>query len=182
MKKDLLIVFLAVLVIAVLIMGVDFQSVDEYYLTHLDDITPDSQTVTLSIRCDTVLQNLDRLEPQLRPYIPDDGVILASTVYVLRNGDSVFDLLYRAVRHNRIPFEYQGSEEGSFGSIYVEGIQYLYEFSCGPTSGWVYTVNGECPNYGCSGYFPEDGDVIEWVYTCDLGQDVGFAADGGETA
>ena len=37
----------------------------------------------------------------------------------------------------------------------------------------MYKVNGWFPNYGCSRYSVQDGDVIEWVYTCDLGRDVG---------
>ena len=43
----------------------------------------------------------------------------------------------------------------------------------GNESGWMYKVNGWSPNYGCSRYQVEDGDVICWVYTCDLGADVG---------
>lgn len=177
MKKDILIVFSAVLLIAVLITGTDIQSVDEYYLTHIDDITPESETVTVSIRCDSVLDNYDKLDKNLQSekYIPSDGVILEDTEYVLREGDTVFDLLYRAVRYNKIQFEYQGADENPFGSAYVQGINYLYEFSCGSTSGWVYMVNGEFPNYGCSKYELSDGDVVEWVYTCNLGQDVGYS-------
>ena len=34
-------------------------------------------------------------------------------------------------------------------------------------------VNGVFPNYGASSYKPKDGDKIEWVYTCNLGDDVG---------
>ena len=37
----------------------------------------------------------------------------------------------------------------------------------------MYRVNGEFPNKGCSDYKLSDGDFIEWVYTCDLGRDVG---------
>lgn len=93
---------------------------------------------------------------------------------MLRDGDTVFDLLYRAVRYNKIQFEYQGADENPFGSAYIQGINYLYEFSCGSTSGWVYMVNGEFPNYGCSKYELSDGDVVKWVYTCNLGQDVDY--------
>jgi len=57
--------------------------------------------------------------------------------------------------------------------VYIRGIHYLYEFSCGPLSGWMYRVDGEFPNYGCSRYVLRDGQTIEWVYTCDLGRDVG---------
>lgn len=175
MKKDLLVLALAALMIAVLCSGTKIQSVDEYYLTHIDDITEETDTVTLSIRCDTILQNWDDLDPALQSgkYVPADGVILASSEYVLRPGDTVFDVLDRAVRHSRIQMEFQGAAENSYGSVYVQGIHYLYEFSCGPLSGWMYRVNGEFPNYGCSKYTLRDGDVIEWVYTCDLGRDVG---------
>lgn len=92
---------------------------------------------------------------------------------MLREGDTVYDILSRAVRYNRIQMEFQGAEENPFGSVYIQGLHYLYEFSCGPLSGWMYLVNGDYPDYGCSLYELEDGDAIEWVYTCDLGQDVG---------
>lgn len=175
MKKDLLAVLFVILLIAVVINGTHIQSVDEYYLTHIDDITEDSETVTISIRCDTILQNYDDLTSELRSdeFVPPDGVILAQTEYVLRPGDTVFDILDRAVRYNRIQMEYQGADKNSFGSVYIQGIHYLYEFSCGPLSGWMYRVNGEFPNYGCSRYELQDGDCIEWIYTCDLGKDVG---------
>ncbi|MCI8496901.1 MAG: DUF4430 domain-containing protein [Clostridiales bacterium] len=158
-------------------MGTDIQSVDEYYLTHIDDITSESQTVTLSIRCDEVLMHYSQLDKSLQSeeYVPPDGVILAPDEYVLREGDTVFDLLHRAVRHNQIPFEYQGADNSAFGSVYVQGIHYLYEFSCGETSGWIYRVNGEVPDQGCSQYLLQDGDVVEWVYSCDLGQDAGVS-------
>ena len=182
MKKDLIALFAVILMIAVLINGTNIQSVDEYYLTHIDDITPDSETVTISIRCDTILRNYDDLDPALRSpeYVPPDGVILPVTEYVLRPGDTVFDILNRAVRYNKIQMEYQGADQNSYGSVYVQGIHYLYEFSCGPLSGWMYRVDGEYPNYGCSKYTLQDGDVVRWVYTCDLGEDVGGGYAAGE--
>ena len=47
------------------------------------------------------------------------------------------------------------------------------EFDCGALSGWMYKVNGWYPNYGSSRYQLKDGDVVEWRFTCDLGNDVG---------
>ena len=184
MKKDLLALLFVVLVIAAIINGTYIQSVDEYYLTHIDDITPESETVFISIRCHTILDNYGDLDPVLQSdeFVPPDGVILPETEYVLREGDSVFDILDRAVRYNRIQMEYQGADQNSFGSVYIQGIHYLYEFSCGPLSGWMYMVNGEFPNYGCSKYELEDGDVIEWVYTCNLGKDVGCVWMGNQDA
>ena len=42
----------------------------------------------------------------------------------------------------------------------------------------MYRVNGEFPNKGCSDYELNDGDVIEWAYTCDLGRDIGCEVGG----
>lgn len=182
MKKDILSLSVIILIIAVIINGTNIQSVDEYYLTHIDDITENSETVFISIRCDTILDNWENLDESLRydEYVPKDGVILPRTEYVLREGDTVFDILDRAVRYNRIQMEYQGSDQNSFGSVYIRGINYLYEFSCGELSGWMYKVDGEYPNYGCSKYKLKDGQEIEWVYTCDLGNDVGAKWLGGQ--
>lgn len=174
-KKDILAALIIILLLAFVISGTKIQSVDEYYLTHIDDITPQSATVTLSIECKTVLENLSVLDPALKAgdFVPEDGVILPCTRYVLRPGDTVYDILSRAVRYNKVQMEYQGADKNSFSSVYIKGINYLYEFSCGPLSGWMYTVNGIFPQYGCSKYELSDGDRIEWVYTCDLGRDVG---------
>ena len=175
MKKDILAISVIIFLIAVVINGTNIQSTDEYYLTHIDDITPDSKTVTISIRCDTILDNYDDLDPALRSeeFIPPDGVILPPTEYVLRPGDTVFDILDRAVRNNKIQMEYQGADQNSYGSVYIQGIHYLYEFSCGHLSGWMDRVDGEFPNYGCSKYELKHGQIIEWIYTCDLGKDIG---------
>lgn len=175
MKKDLIAICIVLLLLVFVCTGTKIQSVDDYYLTHIDDITEDSETVFLSIECGTILDNWEDLDPALRyeKYVPSDGVILQKAEYVLRPNDTVYDILDRAIRHNKIQMEYQGANENSYGSVYIQGINYLYEFSCGPLSGWMYRVNGEFPNYGCSKYELKDGDVIEWVYTCDLGRDVG---------
>ena len=127
MKKDILALLSLALIIAVLIHGTNIQSVDEYYLTHIDDITPQSETVFISIRCDTVLQNYDELDKVLQSdkYVPQNGVILPETEYVLRPGDTVFDILDRAVRYNKIQMEYQGADKNSYGSVYVQGIIFL---------------------------------------------------------
>ncbi len=182
MKKDILAVLGIILLLAILFNGTKFQSVDEYYLTHIDDIRSDSETVTISIRCDTILENYGDLDPSLQSdeFVPADGIILPPTQYVLRPGDTVFDILDRAVRYNKIQMEYQGADKNSYGSVYIQGIHYLYEFSCGPLSGWMYRVDGVFPNYGCSKYVLKDGQVIEWVYTCDLGKDVGCVWIGGK--
>ena len=110
---------------------------------------------------------------------PPDGVILPVTEYELIEGDTVFSVLSRAVREKKFRWNIRGADgNGVQNRLSVQGIHHLYEFSCGPLSGWMYRVNGEFPNKGCSDYELKDGDVIEWVYTCDLGQDIGGIAGG----
>ena len=134
------------------------------------------RSVTITIRVDTLLKNWDLLDPSLQSekYVPQNGVILKTTTYeLLSEEDTVWDVLQRATKEHKIQIEYQGANENIYNSVYVEGINHLYEFSAGPLSGWMYKVNGVYPNYGCSQYTLQDGDVIEWHYTVDLGRDLG---------
>ena len=59
------------------------------------------------------------------------------------------------------------------GGAYIRGINNLYEYDCGSVSGWMYKVNGDFPNVGCSDYKLSEGDSIEFLYSCDLGADIG---------
>lgn len=175
MKKDLLILAFVALVVVVLFKGVKIQSVEEYYLTHADDITEDSETVTLVIRCDTILDHYDELPKKLQDekYVPSDGMILIPTKYVLRKDDTAFDILKRATQFEQIHIEYQGASDNAYASAYIQGINHIYEFACGPLSGWMFRVNGEYPRKGISQYELKDGDLVELIYTCDLGRDIG---------
>ena len=133
--------------------------------------TSRTYTCTFSIECSTILNNLNMLEPDKLEMVPSGGVILAKTSVTFYEGESVFDVLQRLCRDQGIHME--SSWTPIYNSAYVEGIHNLYEFDCGSLSGWMYRVNGWYPNYGCSRYQLEDGDTVEWRYTCDLGSDIG---------
>ena len=128
-------------------------------------------TCTFSIECSTILNNLDMLDPEKLEMVPSNGVILASTTVTFYEGESVFDVLQRICKEYGIHMEAEWTP--IYNSAYVEGIHNLYEFDCGALSGWMYSVNDWYPNYGCSRYRLKDGDVVQWRYTCDLGNDVG---------
>mgnify|MGYP002519343093 FL=1 len=130
-----------------------------------------SYTCTFSIECSTILNNLDQLEPDKLEMVPSGGVILSKTTVTFYEGESVYDVLQRLCKEKGIHME--SSWTPIYNSAYIEGIHNLYEFDCGHLSGWMYRVNGWYPNYGCSRYQLKDGDVVEWRYTCDLGNDVG---------
>jgi hypothetical protein len=139
------------------------------------EVTSTTLTCTLSISCATILDNLDELDEAKVDLVPDDGWILEPTTVTFYEGESVFNVLQRTCKENKIHMEFENTP--LYNSAYIEGIGNLYEFDCGDQSGWMYAVNGWFPNYGCSRYALENGDVIQWVYTCDLGADVGGSAD-----
>ena len=127
---------------------------------------------TLEIRCDTLLENLDKLSSGKAELVPEDGVLLEKTTVSFEFGESVFDVLRRCLREQNVHFEYVDAK--AYGSTYIEGIGNLYEFDCGEQSGWLYFVNGISPGLGCSGYTVANGDEIVFAYTCDMGADLGL--------
>ena len=128
-------------------------------------------TCTFSIECSTILNNLDMLDPEKLEMVPSNGVILETVTVTFYEGEFVFDVLQRICKEYGIHMEAEWTP--IYNSAYVEGIHNLYEFDCGALSGWMYSVNDWYPNYGCSRYQLKDGDVVQWRYTCDLGNDVG---------
>lgn len=149
------------LVLAVILWAVRIQSPEEYYREE----SPAPETgpcVYFSIRCDSLLGIAD---PES---IPEDGVILTETRFSLSEGETVYDVLLRAVKSHGIQMENNGTADFA----YIAGLGYLYEFDYGDLSGWMYFVNGECPSVGCSSYILSDGDVIEWRYTTNMGEDL----------
>lgn len=133
--------------------------------------TQKSYTCTFSIECATIFNNLDDLESGKLDVLPSNGIIFPKTTVTFYEGESVYDVLQRVCKNKGIQME--ASWTPLYNSAYVEGICNLYEFDCGTGSGWMYRVNGWYPNYGCSRYQLEQGDVVEWRYTCDLGADIG---------
>lgn len=62
--------------------------------------------------------------------------------------------------------------KSAYGS-YVNAIEGLAEFDEGPESGWMYRVNGKFYNYSASQYSLSDGDYVEWLYSRNMGKDIG---------
>lgn len=110
-----------------------------------------------------------KLSDTMQGLLPADGMIL--DCYEVRYGDgaSAFDVIAAAAKENKIHMEYKGGKS----LPYIEGAANLYEFDCGPLSGWMYKVNGWFPSFGMGQYKVQPGDSVELIYTCDLGQDVG---------
>lgn len=56
------------------------------------------------------------------------------------------------------------STKGFGSTVYVSGIDGLKEFDHGPSSGWMYKVNGTPPNIGAGAYYLKAGDQVIWYY------------------
>ncbi len=128
------------------------------------------KTCYLTISCVKILDNMGDLADGKEVVVPADGIILPRTEVVFYEGESVFDVLQRETRNRRIHLDTNFTP--MYNSAYIKGIGNLYEFDCGSESGWTYCVNGWFPNYGISRYAVQQGDDIQFHYTCDLGRDL----------
>ncbi len=131
---------------------------------------------TVSVYCHTAL-NYSGLSDSVRSLQPSDGVIMQNISVGFEDGESVFDVTKKICTERNIPFEF--SIAPMYHTAYIEGINNLYQFDCGTASGWEYSVNGKFYGYGCSEYKMKNGDRIEWLYTCDMGKDIGNTYNGG---
>lgn len=130
---------------------------------------PVKPTVTISISCQTAVNKGLASQEKFQGVVPVNGVILPPTTVEITDGETVIDVLKQVTRAHKIPMEYEGFQ----GTTYVQGINSLYEFDAGPLSGWLYFVNKQPSNSSCGIYKLKSGDVIDWLYTCDLGKDLG---------
>ncbi len=144
----------------IFVLVTDFRSTEDYYGSVTKKDNPVG-TVTISIRCDTIVGKSDE------DYIPDDGIILNDSFEIEEN-ETVFDILVEAAKKHSVQLDYSGTA----GTVYISGINYIYEFDFGDLSGWMYLVNGEKSSVGCDGYVLSNGDFIEWLYSCEMGNDL----------
>lgn len=158
--KNFMIVILIAAAGIAFILFTDFQSADSYYKSA--SLKENSiGTVTLTVRCDTIAD-------KSAAHIPDDGVILDVTEFEIEDGDTVYDILTEAASEYKIHVETSGAGD----SVYVEGINNIYEMDFGDLSGWMYFVNGSSASVSCGEYKLLADDEIEWLYTCDIGKDL----------
>lgn len=96
---------------------------------------------------------------------PDNHVILAATKVSITDGDTVFDVLKQLDKDH----SFDVVSRGSGATAYVEGIEgkdfSYYEFDYGPTSGWVFKLNGTSLSKSVGITKVKDGDRIECIYT-----------------
>lgn len=160
--------FIAIILAVCLLVGVvwliDIKTPDEHYSQLSSEKDGGSGTVighvTVEVRCDTVAGKSESA--------PSDGEIIGLSEVEIYEGDTAYSVLCRAAAQKKINVSSRGGSQ----SLYVYGISTLYEFDFGELSGWMYHVNGDSPNVSASEYRLSDGDRVQWLYTCDLGNDL----------
>ncbi len=154
-KVNLITTILIGFVLSIGLIFVNIQTVDEFYdVSSVEDYS--IGTVTLSIECKTV--------PEKNEYILQDGMVLKTTETKIYEGDTIYDVFLRVARENKIVFD---DDNG-----YIKGISNIYAGDHGELSGWLYFVNGESVWVASNEYKLKDGDIIEWKYTCQMGEDL----------
>ncbi|PRR83398.1 DUF4430 domain-containing protein [Clostridium vincentii] len=111
---------------------------------------------SLTIECKTILSNMDKLSANKKGSVPAGGIIYSNTLNYTE-GKTVLDVL----KSSGITIDANGG--------YIKGISNLYEFDCGGTSGWMYSVNGEFKRVSAGSYKVKNGDKIQFRYTVNSG-------------
>lgn len=119
-------------------------------------------TVTFSVDCRNAINYGILSQGSFAQVLPADGIILSTSAITVKNGENVMSALKKILKENRINFSISSSG-------YVRMIGGLSEFDCGAYSGWMYKVNGVLPSVSTKSYPLKDGDKVEFVYTCKMG-------------
>ena len=119
-------------------------------------------TVTFSVDCRNAINYGILSQGSFAQVLPADGIILSTSAITVKTGENVMSALKKILKENRINFSISSSG-------YVRMIGGLSEFDCGAYSGWMYKVNGVLPSVSTKSYPLKDGDKVEFVYTCKMG-------------
>ncbi|MBO7353213.1 MAG: DUF4430 domain-containing protein [Lachnospiraceae bacterium] len=163
--KNFVFAAIMALLAVVIVRSTNISTKEDYYKGEAHSDAEVIGTVTLTIRCDTIIGEASE-------FIPSDGTILKKTEFELREGESVYELLVEGIRGNGIHLENKKTSVGAHGAYYISGINHIYEYEYGELSGWMYYVNGEAPSVGCGDYILKDGDEVAWLYTREIGRDI----------
>ena len=135
---------------------------------------PENHPVTGScefvIRCETILKNTDKIKAEKKEFVPDSGIIVEKTKTDITDETTPFSLLTDICKSDGIKVEF--AKNTAMDAVYVTAINNISSGDVGEMSGWLYYINGESASEAANVYKVKDGDLIEWIYTCDMGNDI----------
>lgn len=120
------------------------------------------ETVSVVVECSELLSNMEFLKEEKRLLVPENGIIFSKNEIAVQENESAFDILKRELINAGIHIEFSLSPV--YNSVYIEGINNIYEFDCGERSGWKYYVNGKYPPVASSEYKVKPDDKIVFTY------------------
>ncbi len=103
-------------------------------------------------------------------YLPNYVTWIPTTSYELDEGATVYDLWVTATGEAGI--RSVGAENNYVETVYAPDGYALSEFTNGPRSGWMYTINGSHPGFGLVEQELHDGDEVIWHYVNDYSYEV----------
>ncbi|MFR1757605.1 MAG: DUF4430 domain-containing protein [Thomasclavelia spiroformis] len=123
-----------------------------------DNVANSKRYITLSIDCKTILNNLNELPEQYHSFVPSNGVILAEKKVSINEGDTVFDVIVKVTKMQKIQLSSIGG--------YIQSINNLPEKLFNGSGGWMYEVNGVYGDKGSKEYVLNNNDKVKWRYSC----------------
>lgn len=145
---------------------------------HAQSSLPDGY-VTISF-VDYGIRVQDELDEGTVDFPKPLGEIIAPTSVPFYKGESIATVTLRLLDSKSIGYSHTGSAENSFYLAAIKNfkagqksIASFGEFDAGSGSGWMITLNNWFINMSTSDFTVEDGDIIQWQYTCQLGADIG---------
>lgn len=135
--------------------------------------TPKDETITVSFRLIGAEKSAQDVDLGSTAYLPDYVTWVTTSYYTLDKGATVYDLWTEAMSDAGI--RSVGAEDNYVKTVYAPddlGGYALSQFTNGPRSGWMYTVNGAHPGFGLTEKTLSDGDAVIWHYVNDYSYEV----------
>ena len=108
------------------------------------------------------------------------GTIIKPIQVPFKKYENIAEVTLRLLDAMGISYQYTGQINSNFylssiGNFTVSNTYYesFGEFDAGAGSGWMITQNDWFLNKGASEFVVNDGDVLKWQYTCQVGSDIG---------
>ena len=129
-----------------------------------------SQTITVTMRLIGAEKATKDVDLGKDSYLPNYVTWIATTSYTLDKGSTVYDLWTAATSAAGI--RSVGADNNYVETVYAPSGYALSEFTNGPRSGWMYTINGSHPGFGLKEQGLADGDAVIWHYVNDYSYEV----------
>lgn len=163
--KDIIVVLLFLAMIVLFTTNLKIETVEEHYLIATEESFNEKETVKMDINLTSILKNWEKLDEKLRDeaYVPKSGYLIQNQQIPIKDGDSIYDVLLRVAKQRRVHLD----TKKFTNSIYIKGINHIYEFSSGSRSGWMIKVNAELISTDAGSYELKPNDYLEIIYVTD---------------